>query len=644
MTIFDEQIARKPDKYPWAKDFIYAMLENPWNDKEFTFSSDLHDFKTRMSLNEKEMLIKTLSAIGQIEIAVKTFWAKLGEHLPHPSIMDLGCVMAQVECYSDDTEILTPYGWRLIKDINIGDKVYQYNKDFSLEETIVKNTIAKKYTGPMYEFGDNSNNCLVTPKHEMIIQRKKTNGWKLEKVNAEDVKFHSAIKMPKTIIYNGGTINRLSDYDKIAIAIQTDGTVGYNYSRSGEKSLRGNQGGYTHQVRFKKERKISRFRDLLISSGVQYKEYLMGDGETYLFNVAMHRGFTYKDFSWVNLSDKTANWCNEFIEELFHWDGSIKQRTYYSKHKDNIDFCQHVGILAGLNTTVGFTEDIRENCSTKYRVMFSQKPKLWRHIIDLSRKVIDYDAYVYCVEVTSGMILTRRKGRTFIAGNCVHNLAYERLLSVLDMNNIFEENMKLDCISGRVKYLKKYNHKFYKDTKKQYVYALILFTLFVENVSLFSQFYIILWLNKNKNILKDTSQQVKYTSTEELAHSTIGIKLVNTIREELPELFDQELEDKVAHEAQEALNAESKIVDWMLGEFEEDTLNKNLLKEFIKDRINKSLIDIKFKPLFEVNKDIVLKTNWFNEIVLGDNMVDFFNSRPTDYSRSNQSFDPENLF
>lgn len=324
MGIFDEQISRKPDNYPWAKDFIYAMLENPWNDREFTFSTDLHDFKTKMQPCEKEMLIKTLSAIGQIEIAVKTFWAKLGEHLPHPSLMDLGCVMAQVEC--------------------------------------------------------------------------------------------------------------------------------------------------------------------------------------------------------------------------------------------------------------------------------------------------------------------------------VHNLAYERLLSVLDMNNIFEENMKLDCISGRVKYLKKYNHKFYKDAKKQYVYALILFTLFVENVSLFSQFYIILWLNKNKNILKDTAQQVKYTSIEELAHSTIGIKLVNTIREEHPELFDKELEDRVAHEAQEALAAESKIVDWMLGDFEEDTLNKDLLKEFIKDRINKSLIDIKFKPVFEVDEKIISKTNWFNEMILGDNMVDFFNSRPTDYSKSNQSFDPENLF
>jgi hypothetical protein len=42
-------------------------------------------------------VIRTLSAIGQIEIAVKTFWAKLGENLPHPSLQDLGYVMANTE-------------------------------------------------------------------------------------------------------------------------------------------------------------------------------------------------------------------------------------------------------------------------------------------------------------------------------------------------------------------------------------------------------------------------------------------------------------------------------------------------------------------------------------------------------------------
>lgn len=221
----------------------------------------------------------------------------------------------------------------------------------------------------------------------------------------------------------------------------------------------------------------------------------------------------------------------------------------------------------------------------------------------------------------------------------IHGNAYERLLKVLDMEQIFEENLKLDIISGRVNYLRKYNHKFYKDSKKQYIYALILFTLFVENVSLFSQFYVINWYYQNKHVLKDTNQQVKYTRQEEQIHAMVGMKLVNVIREEHPELFDQELEERIAHEAEQAFIAESKIVDWIIGDFNEKGLNAEILKEFIKNRINVSLKEIGFKTAFQVNEEILDETLWFEENLLGNTSVDFFHARPIEYAKSNQSFD-----
>ena len=226
----------------------------------------------------------------------------------------------------------------------------------------------------------------------------------------------------------------------------------------------------------------------------------------------------------------------------------------------------------------------------------------------------------------------------------IHNNAYERLLQILGLEDVFEENLKLEWIQGRVKYLRKYTHKFYKDSKKQYLYALILFTLFVENVSLFSQFYIINWFARNKNVLKDTDQQVKYTRNEENIHALVGIKIINTIREECPELFDKELEERIMHEAEEALIAESKIVDWMVNGYEEDGLNSKLLKGFIKNRIISSLDQIGFKSPFEVDNDALEATMWFEEELMGNNMADFFHTRPTEYSKKNQSFDEDDLF
>ena len=226
----------------------------------------------------------------------------------------------------------------------------------------------------------------------------------------------------------------------------------------------------------------------------------------------------------------------------------------------------------------------------------------------------------------------------------IHNNAYERLISVLGLENVFEENLKLDWIEGRVKYLRKYTHKFYKDSKKQYLYALILFTLFVENVSLFSQFYVINWFARFKNVLKDTDQQVKYTRNEENIHGIVGTKIINTIRDEYPELFDAELEERILHEAQQAFESEAKIVDWMVNGIKEEGLSAPILKEFIKDRINESLAGIGFKKAFDVDKEILKATIWFTEELHGNNMTDFFSSRPVEYAKKSQCFDEDALF
>ena len=226
----------------------------------------------------------------------------------------------------------------------------------------------------------------------------------------------------------------------------------------------------------------------------------------------------------------------------------------------------------------------------------------------------------------------------------INNNAYERLLSVLELEDVFEENLKLPIIKGRVEYLKKYLNKCYMNDKKQYIYSLILFTLFVENVSLFSQFYIINWFNRYENVLKDTAQQVAYTSREENIHGLVGTKIVNVLREEYPELFNDDLPERLKEEAQCAFDAESKIIDWIIGDYEKDNISADILKEFIKNRLNESLEQIGFEKVFDVDKEKISSTIWFDEDVLGNSATDFFFKRPVEYSKKDKSFDEDDLF
>ena len=226
----------------------------------------------------------------------------------------------------------------------------------------------------------------------------------------------------------------------------------------------------------------------------------------------------------------------------------------------------------------------------------------------------------------------------------IHNNAYERLLSVLELEDVFEENMKLPIIRDRVNYLKKYLNKCYMNNKKQYIYSLILFTLFVENVSLFSQFYIINWFNRYENVLKDTAQQVAYTSREENIHGLVGTKIVNVLRKEYPELFNDDLPERLKEEAQCAFDAESKIIDWIIGDYKKDNISADILKEFIKNRLNESLEQIGLEKVFNVDNNKINLTMWFDEDVLGNSATDFFFKRPVEYSKKDKSFDEDDLF
>lgn len=227
----------------------------------------------------------------------------------------------------------------------------------------------------------------------------------------------------------------------------------------------------------------------------------------------------------------------------------------------------------------------------------------------------------------------------------IHNEAYERLLRELGIEEIFEENLKTDVIGNRVKYLRKYLHKHYKDAKKQLVYSLILFTLYVENVSLFSQFYTINYFNRFHNRLKDVSQMVAYTAKEETLHALAGMYLVNVIREEEPELFDDELVERIRHECEESYKAECKISEWCLNGYESEHLSLPIVQEFLKQRFNESLVGIQIKPVFEnIDKKLLAKTQWFKEDVIGPIKTDFFYKRPTEYAHHGSSRLSEDLF
>jgi len=235
-------------------------------------------------------------------------------------------------------------------------------------------------------------------------------------------------------------------------------------------------------------------------------------------------------------------------------------------------------------------------------------------------------------------------GSTFAESEVRHHDAYSHLLEILGLNNEFENLKKNPVMMRRVNYLEGALKNVKSEDNKEFSESIILFSLFIEHVSLFSQFLIIMAFNKHKNVLKGISNVVEATSKEEQIHGDFGIDIIKIIKEENPDWFDEDHSLMVQEMCEEAFISESKIIDWIFEKGELDFLPKNVIKEFIKNRFNKSLGSIGITKIFEIDETLLSQTDWFDDEIIGTKHGDFFVKRSINYSKRTKSITSDDLF
>ncbi len=235
-------------------------------------------------------------------------------------------------------------------------------------------------------------------------------------------------------------------------------------------------------------------------------------------------------------------------------------------------------------------------------------------------------------------------GATFSESEVRHHDAYSHLLEILGLNREFDELKKKPVIMKRVQYLEdaiKYSNS---DDNREYSEAMLLFSLFIEHVSLFSQFLIIMSFNKYKNQLKGISNAVEATSKEEQIHGNFGTELINIIKDENPDWFDAEHDKMVQQMCRDAYESEAEVIDWIYEAGDLDFMPKALVKEFVKNRFNNSLVSIGIEKVFEIEEKMVEETDWFDDEVVGTKHGDFFDKRSINYNKRSKSITSDDLF
>ncbi len=287
---------------------------------------------------------------------------------------------------------------------------------------------------------------------------------------------------------------------------------------------------------------------------------------------------------------------------------------------------------------VGDVQDFKVNVSEQERNVI-KNAMLAIAQIEVAVKTFWGDIYKKIPKPEVGAV-----GATFAESEVRHTDAYAHLLEILGLNEVFYTIGEIPALMKRVHYLEKSLTNARSEDNQEYSQSILLFSLFIEHVSLFSQFLIIMSFNKYKNLFKGISNAVEATSKEEQIHGLFGIDIINVIKEEHPEWFDEAFQEEVIRICEEAFESEKQVVDWIFEKGELEFLPKNVVVEFIKQRFNNSLQSIGIRKIFETDEQLLKESDWFYDEVIATKHGDFFNKKSINYNKKSKSITSDDLF
>lgn len=311
------------------------------------------------------------------------------------------------------------------------------------------------------------------------------------------------------------------------------------------------------------------------------------------------------------------------------------------EYPEVIEFTEAINKSFWVHTEVDFTADVQD---FKAQLTFNEKQVLKKSLlaiaqIEVAVKSFWGDLYHHLPKPEFNGL-----GSTFAECEFRHSEAYSRLLSVLGYNQAFEELMNVPVIKKRFEYLSQALQFTQEQDKKKYLFSLILFAILIENVSLFSQFAIILSFTRFRGLMKNVSNIIAWTSIDEQIHANAGIFIINKIKEEFPEFFTEETKQEITGIVKKSIEVEAEILDWIFAEGAVTHLNQSDLLNFMKYRTDDSLKKIGMNPLFNISAQEYQPMQWFEEEVFANSLDDFFAKRPVDYTKHDKRISALDLF
>lgn len=314
------------------------------------------------------------------------------------------------QCVSQDTEILTPDGWKGFEDIDKGCVIKTFNLETGdIENQEVTSVFKKKYKGVMYNLKNRVQDQLISPKHRVVRKLHQMDKYILQPI--EEV---MELKSPFIVPLTGGNVNKSENF--------SDEQVSLMALVISEGSVDGNRISI-YQSKIKNRKKYDEIISLL-----RFFKFTYSESETHglgspVSMIRLNAKSSSEICKWFGYDCSVKSIPSSFLS-LNERQSKLFLDTYIKG--DGFEDCKiattDLGILDSLqviavNAGFGSTVLVRKPTIGTKDIYVLRLIKHKETYIQDVVKVEDYDGVIWCPHTVNETIIARRKGKVFVTGN-----------------------------------------------------------------------------------------------------------------------------------------------------------------------------------------------------------------------------------
>ena len=217
----------------------------------------------------------------------------------------------------------------------------------------------------------------------------------------------------------------------------------------------------------------------------------------------------------------------------------------------------------------------------------------------------------------------------------IHTHAYQYIVESLglDGGEIFNMYREVDAIYSKADFILSFNNGIFDPAFKTgtlendqlFLENLCVFSLILEGIFFYSSFAVIFGFQR-QNKMVGAAEQIQYIMRDETQHLNFGIKMINTIKTEQPELWTPEFQKRII-----ALVKQAAVLEYTFAAevFPKGIFGMNAegFKQYIEYIADRRLQRVNLPPQFNVDNPFP----WMSEAIDLTKEKNFFETRVTEY-------------